>query len=64
MKFSKERFLQKAPPGIKRQLEEQLDVLDGKEVCFDRRFGKDGYVEQYIGNLKGYLYPIYKSWCV
>lgn len=64
MKFSKERFLQKAPTGIQRQLEGQLDELDGKEVCFDGRFGGDGYIEQYIGGLKCCLYPIYKSWCV
>lgn len=64
MKFSKEKFLQKAPTGIKRQLAGQLEELDGKEVCFGGRFGRDGYVEQHIGKLEAYLYPVYKSWCV
>jgi len=65
MKFNKERFLKNAPSGIKRQLKECLDTLDGLEVVFDGRFGRDGYITQYFDNGQQYcLYPVYKNWCI
>ena len=65
MKFSKENFLKNAPSGIKRQIKEHLDTLDGLEVTFDGSFGRDGYIPQYFYNgLEYYLYPVCKSWCV
>ena len=65
MRFSKEKFLKSAPLGIKRQVGEHVDVLDGIEVIFDGRFGKDGCIPQYFSNgQEYYLYPVYKSWCV
>lgn len=65
MKFSKEKFKKNAPKGIQRQLAEHLNVLDGQEVIFDGKYGKDGYIKQYFVNGKEYyLYPVYKTWCV
>lgn len=64
MKFSKKKFLKSAPSGIKEQLSEILDVLDGQEVVFDGRYGSDGYVAQYTKDgQEYYLHPIYRSWC-
>ena len=64
MKFCKEKFKKNAPKGIQRQITD-LDVLDGQEVIFDSRYGKDGYIRQYFDNgLEYHLYPIYKTWCV
>lgn len=65
MKFSKKIFLEDAPSGIKRQLKECLDTLDGLDVIFDGRYGRDGYIPQYFSNGQEHdLYPVYKSWCV
>lgn len=65
MKFSKEKFKKNAPKGIQRQLGNHVDALDGLEVIFDGRFGKDGYVKRYFKDGTEYwLYPVYKSWCV
>ena len=64
-KFNKKRFLENAPAGIKRQLKEHLDILDGLEVIFDGRFGKEGYIPRYFNNgQEYYLYPVYKNWCI
>lgn len=63
MKFSKERFLQNAEPGIKRQLTDHLNVLDGMKVFFPGEY-KYGFIKQYFANGQEYhLYPIYKEWC-
>lgn len=65
MRFSKEKFLKNAPVGIKKQLKDHVDVLDGVEVIFDGKYGRDGYIPQYFKNeMEYYLYPVYKSWCV
>ena len=64
MKFSKAKFLKNAPIGIRRQLKGHEDALDGVEVIFDGRFGRDGYIPRYLANGKEYyLYPVYRSWC-
>lgn len=62
--FSKKKFMKNAPAGIKRQLGNHIDVLDGQEVEFDERWGKDGVIKQYFKDGKEYyLFPVYKSWC-
>lgn len=64
MKFCKEKFIKNAPKCIQRQLSEHLDALDGLEVVFDGKFGRDGYIPQYFANGEEYyLYPVYKTWC-
>ena len=62
MRFSKDKFLKIAPAGIKRQLKNHLDILDGIEVIFDGNYGQ---IPQYFvdGN-EYYLYPIERNWCV
>lgn len=63
MKFDKKKFLKNAPPGIKRQLANHVDDLDGVEVEFNPG-DRDGKIPQYFSNgQKYYLYPVYKSWC-
>lgn len=65
MKFSKKEFLKNAPVGIKRQLKDHIDILDGVEVIFDGKYGPYGYILQYFANeLEYHLYPVYKCWCV
>lgn len=65
MKFSKEKFLKNAPAGIKCQMGDLVEGLDGTEVIFDGRFGKDGYMPQSFPDGQEYfLYPIYSSWCI
>lgn len=65
MEFNKEKFLKNAPKGILRQLKDHLDILDGVEVIFDGRYGKDGYIPQYFVNGQEYhLYPVCREWCV
>lgn len=62
MRFSKKKFLKIASAGIKRQLKNHLDILDGIEVTFD---GKYGQIPKYFVDGRGYyLYPIDKNWCV
>ncbi len=64
MVFSKEEFIKNAPVGIKRQLVNHIDILDGKEVIF-KNGDKYGMIPQYFENgQKYYLYPVYKSWCI
>jgi len=64
MVFSKEEFIKNAPTGIKRQLGNHIDVLDGKEVVF-KNGDQYGMIPQYFENgQKYYLYPVYKSWCI
>ena len=64
MKFSKEKFKKNAPKGIQKQLKGHLDALDGLEVVFDERFGRDGYIPRYFKDgTEYYLYPVYKTWC-
>lgn len=64
MKFSKKKFLKNAPNGIKKQLSDQLDSLDGADVVFDGRYGTDGYIKRKMNDgLEYNLYPVYKSWC-
>lgn len=62
MKFSKRKFIENAPMGIKCQLKNHLDILDGIEVIFDGNYGQ---IPQYFvdGN-EYYLYPIERNWCV
>lgn len=61
MEFSRKKFSENAPAGIKKQLKDHLDILDGMEVVFD---GGEGYIPQYFVNgQEYYLYPVYKSWC-
>lgn len=65
MIFSKEKFKENAPKGIKRQLKDHVDLLDGVEVIFDTKYGLYGYIPQYfVGDFEYHLYPVYKSWCV
>ncbi len=40
MRFSKEKFLKTAPAGIKRQLKDYVDTLDGIEVVFEGEYGQ------------------------
>lgn len=64
MKFSKTKFIKNAPLGIKRQIEGFLDILDGTEVIFDGKYGRDGYIRQQFHNgLEYHLHPIYRNWC-
>lgn len=65
MKFSKEEFLKNAPSGVKRQLNNHLDILDGLEVEFDGKYGKYGYIKRYFVNgQEHWLYPVCKNWCI
>lgn len=61
MKFSKEKFLKNAPSGIKCQLKDHVNILDGLDVVFD---GEYGHIPQYFipDGQETYLYPVYKSW--
>lgn len=62
--FSKKKFTKNAPAGIKRLLRNHIDTLDGQEVEFDERWGKDGVIKQYFKDGKEYyLFPVCKSWC-
>lgn len=64
MRFSKNKFLKNAPKGIQRQLNHRAGLLDGVEVIFDGRFGKDGYISQRFKDGREYfLYPVYRNWC-
>lgn len=61
MRFSKKKFLENAPKGIRRKLKDHVDILDGMEVAFD---GKWGLIPQYfVDGREYYLYPVDKSWC-
>jgi hypothetical protein len=63
MVFSKDKFLENAPCGIKRQLHDCIDILDGREVLF-KNGEQFGIIPQYFTNGQEYwLYPVYKSWC-
>lgn len=62
MIFSKEKFLENAPAGIKRQLKDHIEILDGLEVTFNEEFG---FIPWYFANgQEYYLYPVEKSWCL
>ncbi len=62
MKFSKEKFLKNASAGIRQQIKDHIDILDGMQVVFDTEYGE---IPQYfVDGEEYYLYPVYKSWCV
>ena len=64
MVFNKEKFLENAPNGIKRQLHDCINIFDGKEVVF-KNGDQFGMIPQYFENgQEYYLYPVYKNWCL
>lgn len=61
MKFSKEKFLKNAQAGVRRQLKDHVDILDGMHVVFDSEYGE---IPQYFAGGQEYcLYPVDKIWC-